>query len=56
MEFVTCGTCEKYFWAWVQFSRINAINSFRLKFANSGVNFPKITGVTLYLIRNLQTD
>ena len=56
MEFVTCGMCEKYFWAQVKFSIIHAINSFRLKFANSGVNFSKIAGVTLYLTRNLQTD
>ena len=52
MEFVTSGTsgtCVKYFWARVKFSKINSKLS--LKFADSGFNFHKKSWVSLYLSR-----
>ena len=50
------GTCVKYCWAWLKFSSVNAKNhpfceicGFQACFF-----FHRITGVTLYLSRNLQ--
>ena len=44
MEFVTSGTCVKYSWALVNFSRIDAKNTLPLKF--QARFFTKLTGVT----------